>query len=245
MADAAAAAGATATAQKAPLIGVVDLLYAVLDDLAARGPGFPDPLPQAGDAARPDPQARGATASLGDLVDRLGERGFGLLFFLLALPCVPPFVYVLPQIAALPMLVLAGQMAMGRAAPWLPENIRRRTFSIGDLRRVIERMEKYVRFVERFARPRLRPVTGRGAAPVLGALLLIPAISILVPMVGTNSVPSAGIAVAALGLIARDGVLVILGLLVGVLWPVFLVALFLALGTEGLKIAKDWVLSRL
>lgn len=243
MADAAAAA--PATAPRAPVTGVVDLLFGVLDDLEARGPAFPDPAPSLGDAARPDPEPRGATASLGDLVDRLDERGFGLLFFLLALPCIPPFVYVLPQIASLPMLVLAGQMAMGRKAPWLPENIRKRTFSIGEFRRVIVRMEKYVRFFERFARPRLAPVTGHGAARIVGALLVIPAISILVPMVGTNSVPSAGIAIAALGLISRDGALVIIGLLVGVLWPVFLVALILVLGAEGLRIAKEWVLARL
>lgn len=227
------------------MTGVVDLLLGALDDLEARGPALPDPTPSTADAAQPDPAAHGATASLGDLVDRLGERGFGLLFFLLALPCIPPFVYVLPQIAALPMLVLAGQMAMGRKAPWLPENIRRRTFSIGDFRRVIARMEKYVRFFERFARPRLAPVTGHGAARIIGALLIVPAISILVPMVGTNSVPSAGIAIAALGLIARDGVLVVLGLLIGVLWPVFLAGLVIMLGAEGLRIVKEWALSRL
>lgn len=178
--------------------------------------------------------------SLGAIADRLDERGFGILLFLLALPCVPPFVYVLPQIVSVPMLVLAGQMAMGRRAPWLPNTLRKRPVSIAAFRDVVDRSEKYVRFAERLAHPRLRPVTGHGAARIVGALLAIPALSIMVPFPGTNTVPGIGVAVTALGLVERDGVLVIAGLLIGVGW----VALLLVLGLEAATLIKDWLLAR-
>ena len=46
------------------------------------------------------------TISLGALTDGMEERAFGLLLLLLALPCGLPFVYLLPQIVAMPMLLL-------------------------------------------------------------------------------------------------------------------------------------------
>lgn len=242
MADAAAADNGL-NEPRASMKGVTALLRDILDDLEAAAPPQPQLAPNPAAGARRDPAAMGPSATLGDVIDRLDERGFGLLFFLLALPCVPPFVYVLPQIVSLPMLALSGQMAMGRNAPWFPETIRKRTFSIDEFRKVLDRMEKYVLFVERFSHPRLRAVTGHGASRFIGALLAIPSVSILVPLIGTNTVPSIGIAVASLGLISRDGVLVILGLLIGVLWPVLLFGVIAFLGAEGLTLAKDWLLS--
>ena len=142
------------------------------------------------------------------------------------------------------MLLLAGQMAAGRKSPWLPAKIREQRFEIGEFRRVVARMEKYVRFCERFARPRFKPVTSHRAARIAGALIIIPAISILVPLPTTNSVPAAGIAIAALGFISGDGALVVLGLLIGVLWPIFLVVAVALLGAQGLQIIKEWLASR-
>ena len=62
--------------------------------------------------------------TLGELFDALQARAFGILLLVLALPCCLPFVYIIPQIVALPMLLLAGQMAAGRTSPWLPERLR-------------------------------------------------------------------------------------------------------------------------
>ncbi|MEX0644690.1 MAG: exopolysaccharide biosynthesis protein, partial [Parvularculaceae bacterium] len=68
-------------------------------------------------------------------------------------------------------------------------------------------------------------------------ILLIPVFSILFPFPGTKSVPGIGVCVAALGLMERDGVLVILGLLIGVCWAV----LFIFLGYEMVQFLKDWL----
>ncbi len=182
-----------------------------------------------------DPKAR-----LGDVLDRLDERAFGLLLLLLALPCTLPFVYILPQLVALPMLALAGQMAMGRKHPWLPARLHERSFSVRSFTNVLDRSEKYVGWVERFARPRLSAITSHHGSRLVGALLLIPAASILVPLPGTNTVPGIGVAIASLGVIERDGVLVILGLVIGFLW----VALLATLGLEAASLIKDWLAAR-
>ena len=58
--------------------------------------------------------------SIGTLIDTLEDRAFGLLLLIFALPCCLPFLYGVPQIVALPMLFIAGQVAIGRHRPWLP-----------------------------------------------------------------------------------------------------------------------------
>ncbi len=193
----------------------------------------------------PHPQTSGGsgaaeTAKLGHLIDRLDERAFGLMLLLLALPCCLPFIYLLPQIVALPMLALAGQLAAGRQHPWLPKALHEREFSITAFQSVISRSERYLAWVERFARPRLLSISGDMGVRVVGLLLLVPTASILVPLPSTNTVPGIGVAIASLGLIERDGLLIILGLLIGFFW----VGLLLFLGVEAVEIIKNWLAAR-
>jgi len=204
--------------------GATQLLLEILDDLKVRS------------AEKSDGKAE---ASLRDFIERLDERAFGLAILLFALPSSVPFVYVLPQILSVPMLALAGQMAAGRESPWLPARFQDRRFEIAPLRTVIKRCEPYTKWFEALARPRMTALTGRLGARIVGALLLIPSASILVPLPGTNAVPAMGVSLTSLGLIERDGALVILGLLVGIGW----VVLLLVFGLSAATILKDFLLT--
>lgn len=109
-----------------PMRGATQTLFDILGDL------------RSGEAAT-SPQANeddGPRATLGDVLNRLDERAYGFLLLLLALPCCLPFVYLLPQIVALPMLALAGQLAAGRRHPWLPKTLEKRDFQ-SQLRKVL------------------------------------------------------------------------------------------------------------
>ncbi len=215
--------------------GVVDLFRSMIADLEARWRSA-----RAGESHEAEPVA-GPDAELGVIIDRLDERAFGLLLLLLCLPCIPPFVYVLPQIVSVPMLALALQLAAGRQSPWLPEKLRARRFALGEFSKVLDWCEKYIRWVEAIARPRLPAVTGRTGVRVVGALLVIPSLSIMLPLIGTNTVPGIGAAVAALGLIQRDGLLVILGISISLVWVSLLVIFALFFGVEFAGFLKDWL----
>jgi len=169
--------------------------------------------------AAPGPKA---TISLGALSDLMEERAFGLLLLVLALPCCLPFVYILPQLVALPMVVLAAQMAMGRRAPWLPETLRKRRLPVAAMLDVVTRAQRYGGWLERFAHPRLPAFTGDRATRIIGALLIVPCLSILVPLPLTNTVPGIGVALTAIGLIERDAVFVVLGLIAALVWVAIL-----------------------
>ena len=222
--------------------GATDTLLRVLNEIEARATSQTSASLAAerdtSDAAERDEASEaGQRAQLGDLINALDERAFGFLLLLLALPCCLPFVYLLPQIVALPMLALAAQLAMGRAHPWLPGALHRRSFDIVSFKNVLGRSQKYVGWFERLARPRLTFLTDKTGARVVGLIMLIPTASILLPLPSTNTVPGIGVAIAALGLIERDGLLVLLGLIVGLLW----VCLLVFLGAEAASIIKDWL----
>ncbi len=230
----------------APMRGATALLSDILDDLdrqyAVRSAtSLPETAAPAGANENPDRAEAKAKATLGDVLDRLDERAFGFLLLLLALPCCLPFVYLLPQIVSLPMLALAGQLAAGKQHPWFPAKLKSRKFAIADFRNVLARSGRYVGWVERIARPRLRFVTGPTGARIVGALMLAPTASIMVPLPSTNTVPGIGVAITSLGLIERDGLLVIAGLVIGFLW----IGLLLFFGVEAASIIKAFIQSRI
>ena len=175
------------------------------------------------DAVLADAEHQGQTRlSLGAMAEALQERAFGLMILALALPCCLPFVYLIPQIVALPMLVLTGQMASGRHAPWLPEKLKTRDFDIAAMRAVVARGKRWFGWAEHIARPRLLVLSGPRASRIIGALMMIPSASILLPIPSTNTVPGIGVAIASIGLIERDGLMILLGLILGLVWVAFL-----------------------
>jgi hypothetical protein len=161
--------------------------------------------------------------SLGDFIEALGERAFGVVLFALAMPVCIPFLYLIPQLLSLPMLALAGQMALGRPEPWLPERFKDRVLDKAGLERMAKGGRRYFGWMEALARPRLTFLSGPTMERLVGAFFVLFCASILVPLPMTNTTPGISIAIAALGLLTRDGLLVLAGLVLGKAWISLLV----------------------
>lgn len=173
--------------------------------------------------------------SLAEIMTRLDERAFGTFLFILALPVCVPFLYGVPQVVGFPMLALALQLAFGRPRPWLPSKFAARKLSKANLTRMARGGRKWFGWLEAFARPRLTFLASRAAERVVGAIFCIFCISIMVPLPATNTVPGIAVAIAAFGLMARDGLLVLLGLVLGLFW----VSLLVLAPFIGLKFITD------
>lgn len=156
--------------------------------------------------------------SLREIFDRLDESAFGAGLFLLALPCCIPFLYGVPQVVALPMLALAFQMVIGREEPWLPAALAARKIDRKGLTQMARGGRKWFGWIERIIRPRFSIITGRRSERVIGLFLFIFSSSILVPLPMTNTVPGMAVAVTAFGLMQKDGLAVIGGILLGTFW---------------------------
>lgn len=183
--------------------------------------------------------------TLGAFTEALGERVFGVVLFALAIPVCMPFLYGVPQVVALPMGALAIQMALGRPRPWMPERFRERRIERAGLVRIAEGARKWFGWLEDLARPRLRALSGPTSERLVGAVFIAFCASILVPLPATNTTPGIAIAIASLGLLTRDGVLVLAGLVLGTAWIALLVGGFVLLGPAFLELVKNFILSTL
>ncbi|KDA01653.1 exopolysaccharide biosynthesis protein [Hyphomonas oceanitis] len=163
--------------------------------------------------------------TLRDIMDQLDESAFGAGLFFLALPCCIPFLYGVPQVVSLPMMALAGQMAAGRSQPWMPEKFGERKIDRKGLTQMARGGRKWLGWIETFTKPRFKVITGKRSERIIGAFLCLFSASILLPLPMTNTVPGFGVALASFGLINKDGILVILGLLLGLAWIFGLVVL--------------------
>jgi len=146
----------------------------------------------------------------------LRERSFGLLLLIVAvigwIPIVPPGV---ASIFGLAILLLAGQMALGRVRPWLPRRIGRRAIRSDAFARLVTRITPAPRRLERVARPRLPLLTGAKAERLVAAFVMLLALVICVPLPMTNAFPALAVAILAIALIQQDGLLTLLGILAG------------------------------
>lgn len=181
--------------------------------------------------------------TLGEFSHRLGERVFGVLLFALAIPVCMPFLYGVPQVVALPMMAIAAQMAVGRSEPWMPRRFAERRIGKPSLDRMANGARKWFGWVEALARPRLTLLSGPTAERLIGVVFVLFCCSILVPLPATNTTPGIAIALASIGLITRDGLLVLAGLVLGTAWIALLVFGFILFGAAFVDILKDFVLS--
>ncbi|MBX9616280.1 MAG: exopolysaccharide biosynthesis protein [Caulobacteraceae bacterium] len=171
--------------------------------------------------------------TLREIRDRLDERAFGLMILILAIPCLVPALYGVPQIVGIPILLLAGQMLVGREEPWLPEAALRRRVSKAMLDRMADFAVKRMGWFERLSKPRLTLFT-QGLAERAAALFMILAtLTIVLPM--TNTVPSVALALMSVGLIQRDGLFVAAGAAVATGW----VTALLVIGV-GFIVGAGW-----
>lgn len=176
-------------------------------------------------------QAKPEGLSLYAIFDQLNERAFGAALFLLALPCAIPFLYLVPQIVSLPMMALTLQMLAGREEPWLPEKFGSRKIDKAGLTRMASFGRKWFGWLERVSRPRLTWLTGHKAERVLALFLTVFCASILLPLPLTNTTPGIAVAIACFGLMSRDGIMVILGVVIGTLWVSLLLFGIIFFGT--------------
>lgn len=177
--------------------------------------------------------------SLGEFVDALGERAFGIILFAMALPVSIPFLYGVPQVMALPMMALSAQMLLGRGEPWLPARFKASRLEKRGLTRMAQGGRKWFGWLEALARPRLTALSGPTAERIIGGIFVIFCTSILIPLPATNTTPGIALAIAALGLLTRDGLLVLGGLLLGLVW----IALLLVFGHAVIDVIKAFLQS--
>jgi hypothetical protein len=149
-----------------------------------------------------------------DLIAILGGRGRAGLMLLFALPNVLPAPPGLSGVLGLPLLYLSVQLMLGRV-PWLPAFIGDRSMPRDRFALLVTRLGPWLARAERLLRPRWSLLVSHGAERVLGALCLVLAAVLALPIPFGNMLPAFAICLIALGILERDGVWVAAGTVVG------------------------------
>lgn len=181
--------------------------------------------------------ASGKSVSLDWILEQLHERAFGLFLLVLALPCCIPFLYGIPQVVALPLMFVSAQIFMGRQTPWLPERLSVRAVSSEGLHSLADRAGPWLRRIEAFSRPRYAQLTRAPLDRIVGLALVLFSASILVPLPGTNTVPGFAVVLISMGLLQRDGILVMIGMLTGTAW----IASLIFAGATLVSLIQGWL----
>jgi len=158
----------------------------------------------------------GERIAVGTIVSALQDRAYALLVVLLGLPNCLPMPPPIPLVCGLVLAFIAVQMLTGRRMPWLPQALLKRSIGKPELNRAVARALPALTWLERFSQPRLTMLGGRWAIPVLGLVILILALGLIVAAPFIGQIPlGLAVCLVGLGLVERDGVLIIIGGVVG------------------------------
>lgn len=176
--------------------------------------------------------------SLFDVNHFLHERGFALLLILFSFPMAIPLPYPpgFTTVLGVPLIFYGLQMLMGKVDPWLPKFIGTKSIKIAHLRFAIKKSQKFFCYIEKFSKPRLLSLTSAQGEKVVGFFVLICAITIALPIWFGNALPSLGIFVMSLGVLNRDGLAVILGMIISII-GVSIASLVVIWGVKFVKVA--------
>lgn len=164
---------------------------------------------------------RGGSVRLRPVLTMMGDRSMGWVLLLLTIPQLMPMPLVLSNLLALPVVLIAAQMAFGRRRPWLPHWLLERPVSRARLAKGCRRLVPLLRRVERVIGPGPgpRPVMARLEARrrLLGTCCLAIALFLLAPLPFMTWLPAWALAAIAVGLVERNALLVLAGLVLGAL----------------------------
>ncbi|WEZ86079.1 exopolysaccharide biosynthesis protein (plasmid) [Rhizobium sp. 32-5/1] len=140
---------------------------------------------------------------IGDALALADEASFGFVMLMLALPALIPVPGPSDMVFGSALAIVALQNRKASASAFAA--LQRHT-------------NPMVRRIERIVRPgRLKVLTGPALSCVLALPVFAPAIAIALPIPFNNIAPVIAVCVIAIGLIERDGMLVLLGILLSLL----------------------------
>ncbi len=156
--------------------------------------------------------------ALRELVVDLGRSTFGVLLFVATLPAFIPIPGLAGALSG-PLVVLVGlHLLILLRKPWLPNFIAKRGPQRSTLIRFDRISDRWLRWLERVVRPRLLGMIDHPVATVLtGLQLVLLGILLALPIPFTNFLFGGLLLLYALALLERDGVLMLISWVAGVI----------------------------
>lgn len=191
-------------------------------------------------------EERSETVTLAEILNLAGERIFGFLFVILSLPSalpVPAPGYSVPF--GILLFVLAVQLIIGNKTPWLPRKMAKHPIKLELAQKFIKAGIPWLQRIEAITRPRFTYIcTTLPGRVVIGTAISLMAISMMIPIPGTNTLPAMGIFVTGFGLQEDDGAISLAGLVLCLMGGILSISIIAAVvwgGTSLYDQIKIWL----
>lgn len=191
-------------------------------------------------------EERPSQVKLADILLLAGERIFGFLFVILSLPSalpVPAPGYSVPF--GILIFLLAMQLLVGSKSPWLPQRMMNHPIKLETVQKFLKAGLRWLRRIEALARPRMTYIcTTVPGRVTIGSTIALMAISMMIPIPGTNTLPAMGVFVTGFGLLEDDGAISLSGLVLCVMGAILSTSILFALiwgGSSLLDVIKTWL----
>ncbi|HEY5805317.1 MAG TPA: exopolysaccharide biosynthesis protein [Lysobacter sp.] len=201
----------------------------------------PEHAPEAGTRALLDGFAEGdpnEQLRMSDVLHGLGDRSFGMLLFVSTIPAFIPIPGLGGAISG-PLVILIGlQQLFGMREPWLPAFLARRGPHRHAMARFRDLLAPWLTRLEKLVRPRATVLLDHRLADFFtGLLLVLLGLLLSLPIPFTNFLFGALLVVFALALLERDGYLM------GIAWVagVISIAVFGVLSGSLAAAAARWI----
>lgn len=158
------------------------------------------------------------TVTVDDVVDAIGGRGFGPLILLPALLVITPLGGIpgFPTLMAAVILMIAAQSLMQKKRIWLPNLLGDRGVKNEKVTKSTKKLRSMAKWIDEHMGQRLKALVSEPmqlvAAGIVAVLCLLVPPSELVPFAAI--LPMGAIAVLGLALSLRDGLVMLVGLVV-------------------------------
>jgi hypothetical protein len=175
---------------------------------------------------------KGTRVTVGDLIKSIEGRGFSALILFPALLVVLPTGAIpgMPAICAIIIILFAGQRLFGLKQVYLPQKLMKISIPREKLDGLLKKSKPALKFVDRFIEDRLGFLCNPITEHIIAGLCIVLALTFfplgIIPFAVLP--PSMAILLMSLGLLARDGLLVLLGM-------AFITCLFFMLPALGLS----------
>ena len=180
--------------------------------------------------------------SISDLILAMNSGGFGLIMTIFSLTIIIPLPPPFPSIISIPMVLFSFQMMIGFKAPQLPKRFSNLSVSRKVLAMMVEKSSPYIKRAESLVKPRLMILSSELAIKIIGFFCFIFSMSVLLPLPLSNFIPGMGVLIASFGLLSKDGLIIILGLIIGCI-GIAITTIAVLLGIEVIYTIKDFMLS--
>ena len=160
---------------------------------------------------------RNEAMTVGEIKNALHERGFGILMAIAAFPiCIPlPVPPGYTTIFSIPLFIFSIQMVLGMQAPWLPAWIEKKYVKRSSLEKLIAKANPWLKKIEERMQPRMTYISVHTWERIIGIFSFVFAVAVALPIPLVNFPPGLGILVMSLGLLNRDGVTILIGMIIG------------------------------